>query len=78
MGWVPGSIPGYVMIALISVSVIFQMTGEAIASYRKEVGMTKICILKLTVWIYQFASAFFIVGAGVGGNLIAGWLPASA
>ena len=76
MGWEPGSIPGYVMIALASVSAICQMVGEALASNRKENGMPK--THKSAVWIRRVISAFLIVGAGVGGNLIAGWLPAPA
>ena len=72
MGWVPGSTPGLVLVALASVSVMFQVSGEALASNRKEHGMPT--TRKSAVWIRRLFSAIFYVAAGVGGNLIAGGL----
>ena len=78
MGWETGSIPGYVMIALISVSVICEMSGEVIASNQKEVRMNKTHTSKSTFSIRRLISAVLFVGAGVGGNLIASWVLAPA
>lgn len=75
MGWELGSIPS-AMVALASASVICQLAGEALASDRKEDGMPD--ERKPITMIRRVFSAVFVVGAGVGGNLIAGWLPASA
>lgn len=74
-GWIPGSIPG-AMVALASASVICQRAGEALASNRKEDGMPR--TNRLTNLIRRVISAIPLVGAGVGGNLVAGWLPAPA
>lgn len=71
----PGSIPG-VMIVLASASVICQLAGEALASSRKEVGMPRTQFHSKIIG--RITSAVFTLGAGVGGNLIAGWLPAPA
>ena len=70
-----GSIPGG-MVALVSASVICQMSGEALASHRKEVGMPQ--THNVSSMVRTVFSAIFAVAAGVGGNLIAGWLPAPA
>lgn len=75
MGWEFGSIPS-AMVALASASVICQMIGEALASNRKGDGMPD--NRKPVTMIRRVISAVFVIGAGVGGNLIAGWLPASA
>lgn len=75
MGWIPGSIPG-AMVALASASVICQLAGEAFASNRKEVGMPR--TNTLATLTRRVISAVLVVGAGVGGNLVAGWLPAPA
>ena len=75
MGWEPGSIPGAIVV-LASASVICQMAGEALASNRKEDAMPNTHKPRMT--IRRILSAMFVVGAGVGGNLVAGWLPAPA
>jgi hypothetical protein len=76
MGWELGSIPG-AMVALASASVMCQMAAEVLASHRKEAGMPG-RTTRFTSTIRRVFSAVLVVSAGVGGNLIAGWLPASA
>lgn len=75
MGWMPGSIPGATVVLALA-SVICQLTGEALASFRKEVGMPQIHSFESQ--LRRVLSAVFVFGAGVGGNLVAGWLPAPA
>lgn len=75
MGWELGSIPS-AMVVLASASVVCQMAGEALASNRKEDGMPD--ERKPITIIRRVFSAVFAIGAGVGSNLIAGWLPAPA
>ena len=75
MGWEVGSIPTGI-VAVVLGSVTLQMTGEALASNSKEATMTKTNNFK--TMIRKATSAVLLLGAGVGGNLIAGWLPASA
>ncbi len=74
-GWSTGSNPVEIVV-LASASVICQMTGEALASNRKEVGMP-IAHKPITI-LRRVISALFVVGAGVGANWIAGGLPAPA
>jgi hypothetical protein len=75
MGWEAGSISGAI-VALASAAVICQTAGEALASNRKEDAMPNTHKPRTT--ICRILSAMFVVGAGVAGNLVAGWLPAPA
>ncbi len=75
MGWLAGSFPAG-LVVLASASVSCQLTGQALALIHKEDGMAH--THKPWNMIRQVFSALLLVAAGVGGNVIAGWLPASA